>query len=524
MALSHDREYEDGEGFFQPPTSIWEQIKEKLHPSEIQEVSSILGQSLIDKNKELHDEIKSLLMILEDYVKEVDQREKQRNWNVQLGRDSNKDFLASEIRDFISALRSQTSTPISLRPKSAKDRSVLSFVMPDCYHEDELPSARKLLSSRGQSRGGRDGQASQEERNRPMTADLLGSLTRQAAAEHDKFSLETVECLSERFREILSLEEKDLLDQIDFLHSCIEAEQERDNKNMCTDMLPTERDLKDLRDRLQVELSITAAESRKQMRSKTLFPLARSLKPVSDLPAPPLAPPLPLPVPPFNQLEGPTQDTPGPPPPIPRAELGIDSDEERFLFGDDSEEEEDGSAKEAVAEEERKSNVDILVLDHEEEQLVDAAPAHEEESHRSRREGIVLPVQQQPGELPTVTQDVSMTSLGGSGLQEEEGKSRRSSVRSRHRRLIEDARANAALVSSLSAEGEDEGEDGGGRGVGGGNGRGGGSAPTPPKAARPVDRMRPAYARPSTMTRRDKSDAPGGEKRREEVDGVRRQG
>ena len=42
-----------------------------MHPSEIQEVSSILGQSLIDKNKELHDEIKSLLMILEDYVKEV---------------------------------------------------------------------------------------------------------------------------------------------------------------------------------------------------------------------------------------------------------------------------------------------------------------------------------------------------------------------------------------------------------------------------------------------------------------------
>eukprot|EP00960_Hanusia_phi_P009108 263167-Hanusia_phi.AAC.3 len=77
---------------------------EMLHPSEIQEVSSILGQSLIDKNKELHDEIKSLLMILEEYVQEVDQREKQRNWNVQLGRDSNKDFLASEIRDFISAL------------------------------------------------------------------------------------------------------------------------------------------------------------------------------------------------------------------------------------------------------------------------------------------------------------------------------------------------------------------------------------------------------------------------------------
>ena len=38
-------------------------------------------------------------------------------------------------------------------------------------------------------------------------------------------------------------------------HSCIEAEQERDNKNMCTDMVPTERDLKDLRDRLQVRQS-----------------------------------------------------------------------------------------------------------------------------------------------------------------------------------------------------------------------------------------------------------------------------
>jgi len=394
--------------------------------------------------------------------------------------------------------------------------------MPE-FDDEDLPSARKLISSRGQSRGGRD-----EERSRPVTADLLGSLTRQAAAGHERFSIETVENLSERFREILNLEERDLLDQIDFLHSCIEAERERDHKNMCADVLPTERDLKDLRDRLQVELSITAAESRKQMRSKPLVPLARSLKAPKDLPAPP-APPFSHDglTPPCLPPVGRGQDisvaaVPG----IPRAELGIDSDEERFLFGDESEEEEEAKPAGRAGEEEGRRNVDILVLDHDEEQAAEATgnSSAQEQQHpyQSRFKGNVV-----AGEGAV---------FGGTSWREEEDVSRRGSVRSRHRRLIEDARANAALVSSMSSGG---GDDGGGEGHWGagerGRGRrgsdagggGGGNAPTPPKVARPSERMRPAYARPSTMTKKETrlSEATSGRERgREEVDTVTRFG
>ena len=126
---------------FQAPRSVWAELQAKLAPAEVHETVSILGQALIDRNDGLHQELSTLLDILREYTAEVDG--KAQRWRARLSHDTNRDMLTTEIRSFISALRSKTSTPISLRPSTPHDRAVLDYVL----HEDEsnMQSARQLL-------------------------------------------------------------------------------------------------------------------------------------------------------------------------------------------------------------------------------------------------------------------------------------------------------------------------------------------------------------------------------------------
>ena len=54
----------DGDNVFQAPKSVWEELKAKLVPAEVDEVVSILGRSQIDRNDELHQEMATMLDIL----------------------------------------------------------------------------------------------------------------------------------------------------------------------------------------------------------------------------------------------------------------------------------------------------------------------------------------------------------------------------------------------------------------------------------------------------------------------------
>jgi hypothetical protein len=290
---------------FQAPKSVWAELKAKLVPAEVPEVVSILGQAQIDRNDELHAEMSTLLDILRDYTAAVDG--KARLWRSRFSRDTNRDMLTTEIRSFISALRSKTSTPISLRPSTPHDRSVLGYVLPEQEADALLvtQSARQLLNSRGgSSHGARGGvPANVGAHQRPGTAEVAGRMAREIAAKEGgrdgvgKLSLESMEREAHRFQEVLKQEECELKEHIEvstvyahamharescslslsraggraltsappflvsrqFLHQVLEAEHERDGLHS---LVPTTDDLKDLRDKLQTELSFAAAEDR----------------------------------------------------------------------------------------------------------------------------------------------------------------------------------------------------------------------------------------------------------------------
>lgn len=153
---------------FEAPKPVWEELKAKLVPAEVEEVVSILGRSQIDRNEELHREMATMLEILRDYTAEVEGRAQQ--WRARFCQDANRDMLTTEIRSFISALRSKTSTPISLRPSTPHDRSVLGYVLPE--HESDallaVNSGRQLLASRV-------GRFTTGDGNRPGTAETAGT-------------------------------------------------------------------------------------------------------------------------------------------------------------------------------------------------------------------------------------------------------------------------------------------------------------------------------------------------------------
>ena len=264
---------------FQAPRSVWAELQAKLAPAEVHETVSILGQALIDRNDGLHQELSTLLDILREYTAEVDG--KAQRWRARLSHDTNCDMLTTEIRSFISALRSKTSTPISLRPSTPHDRAVLDYVL----HEDEnnTQSARQLLASRGGASHRGVPPSVGEQHERPGTAEVAGRLVREIAARGGvdagcgKVTLEALEREAQRFQQVLEDEATELTEHISFLHQVLEAEQDRDKLHSGA---PSSSDLKDLREKLHTELTFVAAEDRIARRAedavagKKLAPLA----------------------------------------------------------------------------------------------------------------------------------------------------------------------------------------------------------------------------------------------------------
>lgn len=104
-------------------------MQDKLRPAEVPAARCIVGKALIEENEALHEEIASLLDILRIYSEEVDSKVQQNAWRARLSRrDAKREMLEGEIRAFVAALRSKTSTPLSLQARSARQEVIISYV------------------------------------------------------------------------------------------------------------------------------------------------------------------------------------------------------------------------------------------------------------------------------------------------------------------------------------------------------------------------------------------------------------
>ena len=274
-------------------TSEWTFLPQAhLRPQEILETRRIVGNGLIERNEELLAEAETLLDILREYSKEVEDRTRASEWRTRLSRDFRREHLEREIRNFITALRSKTSTPLSLRPSTARERAVISHFHASDDGEERPRTARELISSRNASRSHREDEDTHQApaERRPQTAEVLSAVAsscgRPSSAEGSTASqnsagaegaYERLEGLAGALRQELTLERELLLEDVEFLHACIETEHQRDlGANCPPGEVPTESELLVLKGKLQVELAMVEAESRASTGLSRLPPLPSS--------------------------------------------------------------------------------------------------------------------------------------------------------------------------------------------------------------------------------------------------------
>jgi hypothetical protein len=104
---------------------------------------------------------------------QVDVKVQENAWRARLSqRSAKRELLEGEIRAFVSALRSKASTPLSIRPSSAREKAVLDYVSGEHHHAEHADTTPlERLATRCASRGG--------DAARPQTAELLGKIARE---------------------------------------------------------------------------------------------------------------------------------------------------------------------------------------------------------------------------------------------------------------------------------------------------------------------------------------------------------
>ena len=194
---------------------------------------------------------------MRNYNADIEKRRQAQEWRSRLARDFRKDQLEREIRNFIGELRHRTADPVSLRPSTARERKVVSF-----FVDAERPrTAQEILQTRNHSTGRPSSEGEGTSRSgskrdipndgRPRTADLVS----KALAEKSDVVLvcENLERIAGALRDDLAIERDLLLEDVAFLHQCIESEYEREvSIDPHLSAPPTEAELLDLKGRIQV--------------------------------------------------------------------------------------------------------------------------------------------------------------------------------------------------------------------------------------------------------------------------------
>ena len=73
-----DEVQEDSHSWLSARTLLWDEIKGRLQPPEVDEVLRLLGPKLVEKNAQLHSEVVALIDIMREFQERNDEEEEKR--------------------------------------------------------------------------------------------------------------------------------------------------------------------------------------------------------------------------------------------------------------------------------------------------------------------------------------------------------------------------------------------------------------------------------------------------------------
>lgn len=240
----------DLEGF-QPRQSLWKLVEDLAPENEQSEIKEILGEDVIDETVDLHKEVAMLLEIWQDYRDDCDKKTKELLLTCHFNRlpepPEMRSNMKKEIQLFVKALKERSvengrystdSLSLSKREKGMVDYAFKETGRPmtgESSQNGRLTPCRPT-SSRSGSRSS-------------SLSDVIESCQEQLTVEH-------VDRMAEKFRNILLEEKELLLEDITFLqNSLFEESHHRENLPSSCETEPSLQELKELGIKLEKEMT-----------------------------------------------------------------------------------------------------------------------------------------------------------------------------------------------------------------------------------------------------------------------------
>jgi hypothetical protein len=286
---------------YEVPDSLWSLIKQYVNESEIDDVKSAIGESLVDTTIELHNEIETLLEIWRDYrhdtLYDLDKISRVNSSKLPEPPEV-RERLTKEIEFFIKQMREKFDDRSFSRQLASNNHNldVISYVI----NEKRTPSSvsvsqMSLNTSRPVSALSRQGAetpckliAKADLNTRSMRTTVEYNL------DENKLNCFDIDDIVNHLRSLLQSETDNLLSDIDFLYECIDKESEYRSQSKATARQPSLNELKEERRRLEEHVLPISSANMRNMQQQSRSPSANSISSINlgfKTPSPtPLAP------------------------------------------------------------------------------------------------------------------------------------------------------------------------------------------------------------------------------------------
>jgi hypothetical protein len=252
---------------YEAPDSLWSLIKQYVNESEVDDIKSVIGESLVDQTIELHTEIETLLDIWRDYrnqtLYDLDQISRVNSSKLPEPPEV-RDRLIKEIEFFIKQMREKFDDRSFSRQLATNHHNldVISYVLSSDNKKSTRSSSSMNQTSnmsanhtpRPMSALSRHGT---ETPCKPITLEPTNSqqqpmkTTVEYNLDENKLNCVDIDDIVSHLRELFQAETATLLKDIDFLYECIDRETEYRSQSKATARQPTLNELKEERKRLE---------------------------------------------------------------------------------------------------------------------------------------------------------------------------------------------------------------------------------------------------------------------------------
>ncbi|DBA02058.1 TPA: LOW QUALITY PROTEIN: hypothetical protein N0F65_000305 [Lagenidium giganteum] len=272
--------------FFQVRRLLWDDVTQYANSAEVHELESVIGSTLVQNNEELRQELRALVDILSEFQQQNDDIRDALIKRPRVPEPPGRSLLVEKLKLLVTESRAKNR---AIEYASPKDEQLLDYVLSasasaatshspememyrrECaptprmrdvmpsWHREEAASSNGILLRPGTSSGKRPATAGTP---RPVSRGSTASITSappilESPEIRRRLNVEEIDAIRDELREALEDEQQQLLEDVEFIQSCLEMEQDLiddDRRKAGAKAPPSLNELKELERSLEKSL------------------------------------------------------------------------------------------------------------------------------------------------------------------------------------------------------------------------------------------------------------------------------